>query len=90
MVSLKGQSLLGLQGMPKEKIDLILRVAKKMKEVVNRDDKKLPFLHEIEQANKPYANGFIVSELCDMPSNWQNEGTLSTFIMTHHIPWRWN
>ncbi|MCI1821391.1 MAG: aspartate carbamoyltransferase catalytic subunit [Megasphaera sp.] len=45
MVSLKGQSLLGLQGMPKEKIDLILRVAKKMKEVVNRDDKKLPFLH---------------------------------------------
>ncbi|MGE1062346.1 carbamoyl phosphate synthase small subunit [Megasphaera paucivorans] len=42
--------------------------------------------HEIEQANKPYANGFIVSELCDMPSNWQNEGTLSTFIMTHHIP----
>lgn len=42
--------------------------------------------HEIEQADRPYAAGFIVSELCDMPSNWQNEGNLSTFIMTHHIP----
>lgn len=42
--------------------------------------------HEIEQAERPYANGFIVSELCDQPSNWQNEGPLATFIMTHHIP----
>lgn len=42
--------------------------------------------HEIEQADRPYAKGFIVSELCDTPSNWQNEGELSTFIMTHHIP----
>ena len=42
--------------------------------------------HEIEQADRPYAAGFIVIELCDMPSNWQNEGNLSTFIMTHHIP----
>ena len=42
--------------------------------------------HEIEQADRPYAAGFVVSELCDMPSNWQNEGNLSTFIMTHHIP----
>jgi carbamoyl-phosphate synthase small subunit len=42
--------------------------------------------HEIEQADRPHAAGFIVSELCDTPSNWQNEGTLSTFIMTHHIP----
>ena len=42
--------------------------------------------HEIEQADRPYAAGFIVSELCEEPSNWQNEGKLSTFIMTHHIP----
>lgn len=41
--------------------------------------------HEIEQADRPYAAGFIVSELCDAPSNWQNEGPLATFIMTHHI-----
>ena len=26
----------------------------------------------------------IVSELCEEPSNWQNEGKLSTFIMTPH------
>ena len=42
--------------------------------------------HEIEQADRPYAAGFIVSELCPFPSNWQNEGPLSTFILSHHIP----
>lgn len=42
--------------------------------------------HEIEQADRPYAKGFVLSELCDSPSNWQNEGPLATFIMTHHIP----
>ena len=30
MVSIQGKSLLGLQGVPKEEIELILRVAKKM------------------------------------------------------------
>lgn len=43
-------------------------------------------LQEIEQADRPYAAGFIVGELCDQPSNWQNEGELATFIRTHHIP----
>lgn len=42
--------------------------------------------HEIEQAERPYAAGFIVGELCGEPSNWQNEGPLSTFMMNHHIP----
>ena len=42
--------------------------------------------HEIEQADRPYAKGFVVSELFASPSNWQNEGPLATFIMTHHIP----
>ena len=42
--------------------------------------------HEIEQADRPYAAGFVVGELCDAPSNWQNEGELATFIRTHHIP----
>jgi len=44
MVSLQGQSLLGLQGMSKEQISLILRVAQKMKTVVNSGNKKLPLL----------------------------------------------
>ncbi|WP_289001359.1 carbamoyl phosphate synthase small subunit [uncultured Megasphaera sp.] len=43
-------------------------------------------LKDIQQADRPYAAGFILSELCDRPSNWQNEGTLASFIMTHRIP----
>ncbi|WP_301860022.1 carbamoyl phosphate synthase small subunit [uncultured Megasphaera sp.] len=42
--------------------------------------------HEIDQADRPYAAGFVVSELCDEPSNWQCEGTLADFIRAHHIP----
>ena len=44
MVSIQGKNLLGLQGVPKEEIELVLRVAKKMKEVVNSDNKKLHLL----------------------------------------------
>ena len=44
MASIQGKSLLGLQGVPKEEIELILRVAKKMKAVVNSGDKKLSLL----------------------------------------------
>ncbi|KGF47063.1 aspartate carbamoyltransferase [Veillonella montpellierensis DNF00314] len=43
-VSLKGKHLLGLQGRSKEEIELILRVAKKMKRVILSDDKKIPYL----------------------------------------------
>ncbi len=43
-VSLKGKSLIGLQHASKEEIELILRVAKKMKKVVLSEDKKIPFL----------------------------------------------
>ena len=41
-VSLKGKHLLGLQHATKEEIELILRVAKKMKKIVLSDDKKYP------------------------------------------------
>ena len=44
MISIKGQSLLGLQGMPKEEIELILKVARKMKMVVNSGNKTLLLL----------------------------------------------
>lgn len=44
MVSIQGKSLLGLQGVSREEIELILRVARKMKQVVNSDNKKLPVL----------------------------------------------
>ena len=41
-VSLKGKHLLGLQGRTKEEIELILRVAKKMKQIILSGDKKYP------------------------------------------------
>ena len=43
-ISLKGKHLLGLQGRSKEEIELILRVAKKMKKIVLSDNKKHPLL----------------------------------------------
>ena len=45
VADLKGKSLLGLQGVTKENIELILRSARKMKDIVNSGDKKLPLLH---------------------------------------------
>ena len=45
VADLKGKSLLGLQGVTKENIELILRSARKMKAIVNSGDKKLPLLH---------------------------------------------
>ncbi|MCH4179567.1 MAG: aspartate carbamoyltransferase catalytic subunit [Megasphaera sp.] len=44
MISLQGKSLLGLQGVPREEIELILRVARKMKKVIDSGDKKLSLL----------------------------------------------
>ncbi len=43
-VSLKGKSLLGLQHVSKEEIELILNVAKKMKKILVSDNKKIPVL----------------------------------------------
>ena len=45
MADLKGKSLLGLAGATKEEIELILRSARRMKDIVNSADKKAPLLH---------------------------------------------
>lgn len=50
-MSIKGKSLFGLEGVGKEDLELILRVAEKMKTVVNSDNKKLPLLHGKSVAN---------------------------------------
>lgn len=50
-MSIKGKSLFGLEGIGKEDLELILRVAEKMKTVVNSDNKKLPLLHGKSVAN---------------------------------------
>lgn len=39
-----------------------------------------------EQSNKPYVRGFIISELCVNPSNWQAEGTLADYLKSRNIP----
>ena len=43
-------------------------------------------LNSITQGPKPYCKGFIVGELCDFPSNWQNEGLFSEYLRLHGIP----
>lgn len=45
VADLKGKSLLGLAGATKEEIELILRSARRMKDIVNSADKKAPLLH---------------------------------------------
>ncbi|WP_277287662.1 glutamine-hydrolyzing carbamoyl-phosphate synthase small subunit [Veillonella montpellierensis] len=43
-------------------------------------------LNAITQGPKPYCKGLIVGELCDFPSNWQNEGLFSEYLRLHGIP----
>ncbi len=35
---------------------------------------------------KPHLNAVVVSEVCDQPSNWRNEETMSNFLKRHKIP----
>lgn len=37
------------------------------------------------QSRKPFVSGFIVSEICDEPSNWRMEGTLAEFLTKNNI-----
>ena len=32
------------------------------------------------QAPQPFGRGFVIGELCDLPNNWQSEGTLVDFL----------
>lgn len=42
-----------------------------------------------EQANQSYVRGFVISELCTKPSNWQAEGTLAEYLSSRNIPCIW-
>ena len=42
------------------------------------------------QASHPFVRGFVIGELCDMPNNWQSEGTLTDFLRKYHIPCLYN
>lgn len=39
-----------------------------------------------DQAIKSYVRGFVISELCDEPSNWQAEGGLRQYLINNGIP----
>jgi len=39
-----------------------------------------------DQANKSYVRGFVISELCDLPSNWQLEYGLPRYLKEKAIP----
>lgn len=39
-----------------------------------------------DQAIKSYVRGFVMSELCDEPSNWQAEGGLRQYLINNGIP----
>jgi len=39
-----------------------------------------------EQARQSFVQGFVVSELCGDPCNWQNEGTLTNYLKERNIP----
>lgn len=38
------------------------------------------------QSKRPFVNGFVVSELCDLPSNWRMEDDLQSFLNKYNIP----
>ncbi|EKU71604.1 glutamine-hydrolyzing carbamoyl-phosphate synthase small subunit [Selenomonas sp. F0473] len=42
------------------------------------------------QAPHPFVRGFVIGELCDMPNNWQSEGTLRDFLQKYHLPCLYN
>lgn len=39
-----------------------------------------------EQAGKSYVRGFVISELCLEPSNWQAQGGLADYLKSRNIP----
>lgn len=41
---------------------------------------------EFNQGRRSYYQGYVVSELCDHPSNWRNEKTLEQFLDEQNVP----
>jgi len=39
-----------------------------------------------EQSRQSFVRGFIVSELCELPSNWRMEGSITDYLMLRKIP----
>lgn len=39
-----------------------------------------------DQSRKSFVQGFVISELCENPSNWEMEGSLSEYLTERNIP----
>ena len=40
---------------------------------------------EDPESHRPQVKGFIVRELCEVPSNWRSEGSLNSYMKKHNI-----
>ena len=38
------------------------------------------------ESDLPHVRGFVIGELCEMPSNWRSEGSLDAYLKEHGIP----
>ena len=84
-VSLKGKHLLGLQNVSPEEIKLILDVAKKMKNIVLSDDKKVPLLKGKSIITSLWSQVLVPVVPLSQPANIQGL-TLSIFLQVA-LPW---
>lgn len=41
---------------------------------------------EFEQSRKPFVRGFITSEMCQLPSSWKDQGTITRYLTDRQIP----
>ncbi|MDR3561066.1 MAG: glutamine-hydrolyzing carbamoyl-phosphate synthase small subunit [Negativicutes bacterium] len=39
-----------------------------------------------DQSGKPFVRGFVIGELCDVPSSWQEEKGLPQYLADHGVP----
>ncbi len=39
-----------------------------------------------DQAKQSYVHGFVISELCERPNNWQMEGDFKSYLLERNIP----
>lgn len=39
-----------------------------------------------DQSRKSFVQGFVISELCEKPSNWEMEGSLTEYLTSRNIP----
>lgn len=39
-----------------------------------------------EESAQPHVRGFIIEELCEIPSNWRSSGTLDEYLLRWNIP----